>query len=80
MANLHLSWTEPDTNNEWTRAIDRTRRNAIVRDMRAHELERALKAAVDDAPLWRLQAFRLLAEIADGILPAHPKEYRHDHA
>jgi hypothetical protein len=69
MANLHLSWTEPDTNNEYTIALDRQRSHVIARELRAKELEQALKAAFDGAPHWRFQAGRLLNELAEGVMP-----------
>jgi hypothetical protein len=82
MANLHLSWTEPDTNDGYTIALDHARRVGIARELRAKELEQALKAALADAPHWRFQASRLLNELAEGIIHEPPTitGYRHDHA
>jgi len=68
MPNLHITDVPPDTDNEYTAALDRARSVAIASELRALELVQALKAAIVGAPHWRLQATRLLGEIAEGVV------------
>ena len=51
---------------------DEERVRAVAAELRAMELYRALRNAVNGTPHWRLEAQNLLALVHYGVLPPRP--------
>ena len=69
------------TGDGYVEEVDPARVSEIVAEMRALELLRALRNAVNGAPHWRLEATNLLILVDGGVPPRSPHTpHHHDEA